>query len=96
MILRWYAILASLTYIQKSNTVVALAQAGIQARLRLGWQVEVGARLTDIFKIIREYHIPGGGYSTPLDNIRLIKSSRHPMAKSLKSKQALLPLGKLQ
>ena len=47
MILRWYAILASLTYIQKSNTVVALAQAGIQARLRLGWQVGVGARLTD-------------------------------------------------
>ena len=35
------------TYIQKSNTVVALAQAGIEARLRLGWQVGVGARLTE-------------------------------------------------
>ena len=35
------------TYIQKSNTVVALAQAGFKARLRLGWQVGVGARLTD-------------------------------------------------
>ena len=55
MILRWYAILASLTYIQKSNTVVALAQAGIQARLRLGWQVEVGARLTDKRKELEPY-----------------------------------------
>ena len=37
----------SISDIQKSNTVVALAQAGIEARLRLGWQVGVGARLTD-------------------------------------------------
>ena len=71
MILRWYAILAFLTYIhtyiQKSNTVVALAQAGIEARLRLGWQVGVGARLTDntqklnqknlVFKIIQFLHV---------------------------------------
>ena len=31
----------------KTNTVVALAQAGNEARLRLGWQVGVGARLTE-------------------------------------------------
>ena len=37
----------SISDIQKSNTVVALAQAGIEARLRLSWQVGVGARLTD-------------------------------------------------
>ena len=37
----------SISDIQKSNTVVALAQAGIEARLRMVWQVGVGARLTD-------------------------------------------------
>ena len=35
------------TFWQKLNTVVALAQAGIEARFRLSWQVGVGARLTD-------------------------------------------------
>ena len=36
------------THRHKTNTVVALAQAGNEARLRLGWQVGAGARLTEI------------------------------------------------
>ena len=32
---------------QTDNTVVALAQAGNRGRLKQGWQVGVGARITD-------------------------------------------------
>ena len=32
---------------QTDNTVVALAQAGNRGRLKMSWQVGVGARLTD-------------------------------------------------
>ena len=37
----------SMTHRQNSSTVVVLPKLAIEARLKLGWQVGVGARLTE-------------------------------------------------